>query len=379
MSGGLPLLILQLLAGVVLLVRLGRRPRRPLPLPKGLTPGSATVTVVIPARNEAPRIAAALAGAMRQGGVVAEIFVVDDESTDGTAEIVRAALDPRVRLIVGRRAPEGWLGKSWALQQALRHVRTEWLLCLDADARPAPGLAAAALAAACGEGADALSVAPRFIVETAGERWLHPALLTTLIYRLGGGATTPNRRGFVNGQCLLLRAETVRRAGGFAAAAGAFADDFALAAALVRSRARVAFRDGSDFLEVKMYGSAGETWRQWGRTLALNEVTKPTQQIYDIGLLALTQAAPLPLAAALAWNVGRADILSGALLAVNGLLLALRFAVLGSAARCYRPARDVYWLSPLADPLAVVRIAVSAIWPRREWRGRRYSRPRKTA
>jgi hypothetical protein len=87
------------------------------------------------------------------------------------------------------------------------------MLCLDADTRPAPGLTAAALAAACAEGADALSVAPRFIVETAGERWLHPALLTTLIYRLGGGAMSPTHRGFVNGQCLLLRAEAVRRAG----------------------------------------------------------------------------------------------------------------------------------------------------------------------
>jgi dolichol-phosphate mannosyltransferase len=374
MSGRLIFLILQLLAGVALLARLGRRPRRPVPLPKRAPRGSGTVTVVIPARNEATRIAPCLAGVMRQGDVVAEIFVVDDESTDGTAEIVRAAGDARVRLIVGRRAPKDWLGKSWALQQALQHVQTEWMLCLDADTRPAPGLTAAALAAACAEGVDALSVAPRFIVDTAGERWLHPALLTTLIYRLGGGPMTPTRRGFVNGQCLLLRAETVRRAGGFAAAAGAFADDFALAAALVRSRARVAFRDGSDFLEVKMYGSAGETWREWGRTLALNEVTKPTRQIYDIGLLALTQAAPLPLAAALAWNLPRADIVSGALLAVNGLLLAIRFAVLASAARCYRPARDFYWLSPLADIAALWRVAFSALQPRREWRGRRYGR-----
>jgi dolichol-phosphate mannosyltransferase len=56
---------------------------------------------VIPARNEATRIAPCLDGAMRQGDVVAEILVVDDESTDGTEEIVRAAGDPRVRLVVG--------------------------------------------------------------------------------------------------------------------------------------------------------------------------------------------------------------------------------------------------------------------------------------
>jgi dolichol-phosphate mannosyltransferase len=128
-----------------------------------------------------------------------------------------------------------------------------------------------------------------------------------------------------------------------------------------------------------MYGSGRETWREWGRTLALNEVTTPARQIQDVALLALTQAAPLPLLALLGFAWRDAGFIDAALLTVNGLLLSIRIAVLCAAAHCYRPARGFYWLSPLADSLAVVRIALSALWPRREWRGRHYASGRKTA
>ncbi len=369
---------LQVVAAAALLRRLGRgRPRLLSAAPPAAD--ARAITIVIPARNEARRIRRCVAGAVMQGGEVSEILIVDDESEDETAAVARAAGDARLRVIRGAPPPPGWTGKSWALEQGLRAVKTEWALCLDADARPIRGLAAALLTDARASGVDALSAGPRFLVETAGERWLHPALLTTLIYRLGGGEPAAGRRRFVNGQCMLLRTETLRRAGGFAAASTAFADDFALADALARMGVRLVFRDGAKFLEVKMYGSGRETWREWGRTLALNEVTTPVRQIQDVAFLALTQAAPLPLLALLGFAWRDAGFVDAALLTVNGLLLSIRIAVLCAAAHCYRPARGFYWLSPLADPLAVVRIALSALWPRREWRGRRYASGRETA
>jgi chlorobactene glucosyltransferase len=84
--------------------------------------GYPAVSVVIPARNEAPVIGACLEGALGQDYPDLEVVVVDDRSEDGTGEIVRraGARDGRVRLVEGRPLPAGWLGKAWALHQGSR-------------------------------------------------------------------------------------------------------------------------------------------------------------------------------------------------------------------------------------------------------------------
>jgi dolichol-phosphate mannosyltransferase len=377
----------QTLAALALLRRLARRNNRPRPL---LPPAFAqsnnpqrAVTLVIPARNEANRIASCLQGAVRQGPEVAEILVVDDESDDGTAEVARAVGDERLGIVRGKPLPVGWIGKAWALEQGLQAAKTPWILCLDADARPAPGLVAAALRAADEDGVSALSIAPRFIVESAGERWLHPALLTTLIYRLASSSALNgedvnnkfvDRRRLVSGQCFLFETEALRKAGGFTAVRSAFAEDLAIAERLARHGTAVSFRDGASLLEVKMYRSFKETWTGWGLTLALNENTTAARQLLDVAMLSLVQAAPLPV---LAFSLFYAQTLQGWMWlvpALNVLLLLIRLGVLRGTGASYKPATDLYWLSPLADILAVARIVLSAVRPPRGWRGRSYTR-----
>src|SRR5690606_3915127 len=135
--------------------------------------------------------------------------VVDSGSRDGTRAIVAEAVarDSRVRLIDDGPLPAGWVGKVWALECGLREARGRWLLGIDADTEPRPGLAGGVVTAADQAGYEVLSLAPRFAGQTAGERWLQPALLTTLVYRLGaaGGTrsdTAPDRV-MANGQCFL--------------------------------------------------------------------------------------------------------------------------------------------------------------------------------
>jgi dolichol-phosphate mannosyltransferase len=382
------LLLAQVSATGVVLKRLlpGRRRRPPLrytpPPANSLIKGA--LTVVIPARNEEARIRDCLSGVMSQGPEVAEVLVIDDQSSDNTANVARSVPDKRIRVIEGRRLPNGWVGKAWALEQGLRAAKTEWVLCLDADVRPAPGLAYAALQAASEEEADLLFIAPQFLVETSGERWLHPALMTTLIYRLGPGDAFPGRRPdrkkdsrerqMISGPCFLYRSEALRKSGGFYPVRRAFAEDALMASHLTGLGFLVSFRNGAPLLEAKMYNSFSQTWKGWGVSLALNEVTPPLQQTSDILALVLTQAAPLPILLALTASLQSLSELSWYLWVLNGFLFLIRMIILGATAGSYHPATGAYWLSPLADIPAVLRIFVSVVKPPRKWRGRSYQR-----
>lgn len=353
-----PLDAAQAAAAAVVLARLagGRSPRPPLAVPEH--PPDASISVVVPARNEAARIGPCLAGV---GGDpdVAEVLVVDDQSSDGTADVARAA---GARVVAGREPPPGWVGKPWALQQGLEAASGDVVVSVDADTRPRPGLSRA-LAAAL-EDADLVTAGCRFVCDTPGERWLHPSLLATLVYRYGradadrpGG---PPERVLANGQCTAVRREERLAAGGYAAAAVHMTDDAALARALARDGRRVAFHDAAALIDVDMHDSLPELWREWGRSLAMPDVTPPAWQAADLAVVWLVLALP-PLRAA----SGRAHRL-------DWLLLAVRWALLAPLAHSYARRGAPFWLSPLADPAAAVRLTWSVVRPARRWRGRTY-------
>jgi dolichol-phosphate mannosyltransferase len=343
---------MQAAAAAVVLARLMRGRVRLAPLTASIPARS--VSVVVPARDEVERIGPCLAG-LREDPGVAEVIVVDDRSSDGTAGLARSC---GARVIEGAELPEGWVGKPWALQQGLEAASGEVVVSLDADTRPRPGLVGA-LDAALAE-ADWVTCGPRFVCETAGERWLHPSMLAGLVYRFGPSDVAAPGRIVANGQCTAVVRERLLAAGGYHHAAGQMTDDAALARGLAGEGWRVAFRDASALLEVKMHDSAAEVWREWGRSLALPGVEARAWQGADLAVVWLTMV--LPVLRALA---GRPRPLDLALLAVRCALLA---GLRGSYAR--RGA--AFWLSPLADPATAVCLTLAVLRPRREWRGRTY-------
>ncbi len=337
----------------------------------------ASVTVVVATLNEAARIGPCLDGLARQGAPLAEVLVVDSRSTDGTRALVEAAArrDPRVRLLTDPPLPSGWVGKVWALEHGRQHAAGDWILGVDADTAPAPGMVAAAVAAAGAHGLDVVSFAPRFAGQSAAERVLQPAMLATLVYRLGAPTPRPRVPGDVlaNGQCFLARRELLERHGGYAPARASWADDVALARHLMRRGARVGFLDGARLYDVRAYATAREAWREWGRSFDLADASAPGRQALDLAVVTLAMGLPpLLLAGALAaaaagWRPGAAGWV---LLALNLALLALRLGVLAGTRGSYARRGVAFWCSPVADPAATARLWLSTLRRPRAWRGR---------
>jgi dolichol-phosphate mannosyltransferase len=381
------LILLAVFQGAALLLLLIRllpgRHRRPPVAPRASTdPSIGDVSIVVATLQEAARIGPCLDGLVRQGPVVREILVVDSGSTDGTPALVQAAArrDPRIRLLRDEPLPAGWVGKVWALEHGLRHASGTWVLGIDADTVPDPGLAGGAVAAAVEHGYDAVSFSPRFRISTAAERWLQPALLVTLVYRFGAAGTDVDpERTMANGQCFLARREALLAAGGYSSARASFCDDVTLARHLARAGSRVGFLDGSRLYDVRSYTSARETWREWGRSLDLKDASTPLRQWGDVLFLVLTQGLPVPvLLVAGVWALLRGtSSLAPALplVVISAVLLAVRVMLQFALAGSYERRGAAFWLSPSADPLAALRIVLSTVRRPTSWRGRDYPDP----
>ncbi len=383
-AAALGLLALQIPMAAVLLARLLPSLRRSSPLPPGqagipFPPG--LVSVLLPTLNEAERLDPCLEGLHRQGAVVREVLVVDSRSQDGTREKVlqMAARDPRFRLVTDDPLPSGWVGRPWALHYGFLQSdpASEWILGIDADTRPQPGLVERLLETAQAEKLDLITLAPQFILQHWGEAWLQPALLTTLIYRYGAAGETPNlpERTMANGQCMLVRRSVLEAMNGYTLARASFCDDVTLVRQIAAAGFKVAFGDGRHLLKVRMYTSLAETWREWGRSLDLKDATPRAQLWGDIALLVLTQGIPLLAVGGLGIKAGMGlpfSLTEQVLLGLNLGLVALRLGVLVGIRGSYQDPPWTFWVSLLADPLAVLRVILSALSRPRSWRGRTY-------
>jgi dolichol-phosphate mannosyltransferase len=381
----LVLLVVQTPAALLLLLRLLRGPfRRPPVQPRVSTPDLlGAVTVVVPTLNEVDRLTPCLEGLKQQSYELKEVIVVDSRSQDGTLDLVArySQNDPRVRSITDPVLPPGWVGRPWALHNGFLASDSRWVLGIDADTQPQPGLIAGLVIEAEAAGYDLVSLSPKFILAQPGEWWLQPALLMTLVYRFGAAGERHSAPGRVmaNGQCFLCRRSVLEKVDGYTAAAGSFCDDVTLARQIAGLGYQVGFWDGSQVLKVRMYVGMAETWKEWGRSLDLKDASSPGQIWGDLWLLGMTQGLPLILGilAGVWWGLGDRSLSMQVLLALNLGLLAIRWLLLLAVLPTYEAAPGTkmpftFWLSPFADPAAWYRIWLSSRSAPKEWRGRTY-------
>lgn len=196
-----------------------------------------SVSVLIPARDEAANIGAALDAVLANRDARFEVLVLDDHSSDATATIVTeiAARDRRVRLLHGRPLEAGQWGKPFACAQLAAAASGDVLLFMDADVRLTRDAIARIAAALEASGAALLSGVPRQRMESFGERLIVPLIHFVLLGFLPLDAmrrSTHAGFGAACGQLLAVMRSPYLEAGGHAALTGKVHDGIALARAL---------------------------------------------------------------------------------------------------------------------------------------------------
>ena len=185
------------------------------------------ITVLIPARDEAPLIQQTLAALSQQGSGL-RIIVIDDQSTDGTAEIVT---QHGAKVISGTTPPTGWSGKLWALEQGLHEVQTSHVLLLDADIELIPGIVPTLLEKAQKENLALVSLMAELPLQRCTERMLMPAFIYffKLLYPFSSSNNPKSRVAAAAGGCILIETQALKEIKAFTSIHDALIDDCTLA------------------------------------------------------------------------------------------------------------------------------------------------------
>lgn len=231
-----------------------------------------SVSVLIPARNEAHAIGATVRSLFAQPLVGLEVLVLDDGSEDGTAAAALAASagDPRCRVLRGQPLPADWLGKNWACHQLSQAAQQEVLLFSDADVLWQPGALAAVLRMLEQSSGDLLTVWPTQLTVTWGERLVVPlmalAVLGYLPIPLMHQAPWPLAAAAV-GQCLAFRRAAYGACGGHQAVRNQVLEDVLLARRVKAAGLRLRMADGAGLLCCRMYHSWAEVRMGYGKNI----------------------------------------------------------------------------------------------------------------
>jgi chlorobactene glucosyltransferase len=230
------------------------------------------VSIVVPARDEARGIEAAVRSHLAQDYPDFEVIVVDDRSADATPGILAAlaAEDPRLSVVSGVEPPSGWLGKPHALHQGAARASGEILLFADADVRYAPSALSEAVAMLQQRRLDLLALFP--FVETEGfwEAVLMPYIPVSFFFGPAFLLNSDLQKRFAagGGTGMLMRCEAYQRAGGHEALRDSVIDDIHLAIRVRRAGGRCRMTLADDLVRIRMYRGFREIWDGFTKNIA---------------------------------------------------------------------------------------------------------------
>jgi hopene-associated glycosyltransferase HpnB len=245
-------------------------------------PDLSDVTVLIPARDEAESIRGTLAALEGQGKNLA-VIVIDDQSSDDTADLAKKSFRGNLRVLLGKKLPESWVGKLWALEQGRQAATSKLILLLDADIELAPGIIGVLKSKLKAENLDLVSLMAELRMQTFWEKVLSPAFIFffKLLYPFAVGNDPRSRLGVAAGGCVLIRADKLEAIGGFNALKTSIIDDCELAKRVKQSGGKTWIGLTHSAKSQRTYPSLSSFWNMVARTAF-------TQLRYSVLLLLLT-------------------------------------------------------------------------------------------
>jgi chlorobactene glucosyltransferase len=361
--------LLAMAGNVVLNLFLFRRPG-----PARPAEGAPFVSILVPARNEEHRIRPCLESLLAQDYPSYEVCVLDDQSSDATAAVVREYQEqhPCLRLLSGEPLPEGWTGKARACAQLAREARGEHLLFTDADTMHDPAMLASAMEAARAWRADLLSLWPKQLTGSWSERLILPFVYVLLLMFMPHWMPGRHRSlGVANGQFLLFRKSAYEAVDGHgnARVRGHLVEDVALGREIKMRGFRLVNLDGCRLVSCRMYRNFPEVWEGFTKNLRAGFEDSLASFLFFAVVQMVFLLLPFFWAGWHAWN-GEEMLLFLGLLQI-GLIYAIRF--------FFAFRFESTWIGALGHPLGQLLAGIIAgnSWLQTSrgkvvWKGRAY-------
>jgi chlorobactene glucosyltransferase len=260
--------------------------------------GSPKVSILVPARDEAHNIRACLDSLLNQDYGNYEIMVLDDHSSDGTAEILREYEKEHslVTAFTGAPLPPGWLGKHFACHQLSERADGDYFLFTDADTIHGPRSVSWAMTNLLHHDADFLSAYPRQEIGSFGEAAIVPGMYLITSFFLPVWLFLRSKRPFLSfalGQFVILRSGVFRAVGGYEKIRNCLVDDISLVRNVKAGGFRTLFLDGKDFVTCRMYHGYREAFRGFVKSLYAALDKSPVRLLASFVLIAAAIILPL--------------------------------------------------------------------------------------
>ncbi|HIN33181.1 MAG TPA: glycosyltransferase [Nitrospirales bacterium] len=285
------------------------------------------VSIIVPARNEERSLGRCLDSLLAQDYPDFELIVVDDQSTDCTADLIasRTNQDSRIRSLRVTSLPDGWTGKNYALARGVCEAQGEWLLFTDADTDHAPHALRENLAFAQRHHIDMLSMTPDQECVSVWEKLLQPTIFETLSHWFSYRRINDQRdeQAAGNGQYIMIRRSLYDSIGGHEGIKGCILEDVELARRAKRAGGKLWFAPAQGKIRVRMYHTFAEIWNGWAKNLYLLQGRSMRGLLRTSARITLLDVAPATVLILGTWY----GIHAG-LLAIAGMMLMVRWAKL---------------------------------------------------
>jgi cellulose synthase/poly-beta-1,6-N-acetylglucosamine synthase-like glycosyltransferase len=349
----------------------------------GLLP---TLTVIIPAYNEAENIADCVSSVLNSASPseLLELWVVDDQSIDATWEILQTLQsrlnDPRLKLLAGQPRPAGevWMGKNWACVQAAERAKGDYLLFLDADLRLNQGAIATTLQFAHHHQTALFTLCPTVVCDCMAEWLAQPLIIHTMMigfnFKAVNDPTTD--AAFAAGMFMLFQRAAYEQVGGHRAVAAQVVEDVELGRLVKYSGLKLQCLLGREIASVRMYRTWAALWEGWTKNLYSGGQRNPVSMAKFVLVILLMCVMPwVGLFLALGQvAIGKGSIWNGIALALSVLAITMNYVIrrIGTPASGITP--RYWWLTGLGG-LFVAAIGLASVlktetgwgWT---WRGR---------
>jgi len=343
---------------------------------RGSLPNSPFISVCVPARNEARGIRACLTSLLNQNYPHFEVIAVNDHSTDRTGDIIQSLAGEYSNLhaMDGQPLPSGWLGKPFALDQAARQAKGDYLIFTDADPVFQPHALNTAVHAMTTRELDMLTLMPGTEFGSFWERAVQPVIFGFIValsrFKKINSPDHTAAMGF--GAFIMVKKEVYERIGGHEGVKYEVLEDVMLAKRAKKAGCKLLAADAKSIFSIRMYHSLKEIWTGWRKNIFIAMKKSIVRTLTHICVILGFLVTPWLV---LFWNIFEATGLLWTGTALAGLLMTLTASFhLCDELRLQRGNAFLFPLGAFMMSAIMMNSMLQVLVKRQtEWRGRKYS------